>query len=125
MKSQGRILIVDDEAEYVEIIRIRLETNGFEVTTAFSGEEGLTKVESGTFDVIILDVMMPQVNGFQVLKRLRTLPSTQHTPVIMLTARGESKFIMKAQEMGVTDYIIKSDSAALLTAVKRHLTMRH
>lgn len=117
-----KILMIDDEPDFVEMVRMRLEANGYEVCTASAGEEGLKVAQAENPHLILLDVMMPGMDGFQVLRKLRSMPDTKYIPVIMLTARGESKAIFKAQEEGVTDYLIKPcDAPALLETIARHV----
>ena len=116
-----RILLVDDEPDFVEMIQMRLEANGYEVLTAYDGTEGMKTAEAEKPDLILLDVMMPGLDGLQVLRRLRRSEAVGDTPVIMLTARGESKAIMQAQKYGTTDYLIKPcESKDLLALVKKY-----
>ncbi|OPZ26063.1 MAG: Transcriptional activator protein CzcR [Lentisphaerae bacterium ADurb.BinA184] len=123
MKTRASVLVIDDEVEYVEMLRIRLEDAGLMTDVATSGQEGLAKAEAGAYDVILLDLTLGDISGFLVLQRLRASPATRHTPVIILSARSDSKAIMQTQEAGATDYIIKSeDSATLVTTVRRHLS---
>jgi adenylate cyclase len=115
-----KILIVDDELEFAEMIQMRLEANGYDVITAPDGQTGYDAAEQQRPDLILLDVMMPGMDGFQTLRKLRRSDKTRATPVIMLTARGESSAIFKAQELGVMDYLIKPcDSQELLQLVRR------
>ena len=116
------ILIIEDEASFAELLKIRLEANKFQVQIASNGEKGLQKVAESVPDLIFLDVMMPGIDGYDVLRRLRRESATRHTPIIMLTAKGESKSILKAQELGATDYLIKPcASAELITLVRKYL----
>ena len=116
-----KILLVDDETEFSEMVKMRLEANGYEVATAESGEIGLAKAGAWNPNLILLDVMMPGMDGFQVLRKLREARGTKYTPVVMLTAKGETKSIFKAQDYGVADYLIKPcDSRDLLEVVKKH-----
>ena len=115
-----RILIVDDEPDYVEMIKMRLEASDYEVITANDGRSGLDAATAERPNLILLDVMMPGMDGFEVLKELRSTPGTKTVPVIMLTARGETKSIFKAQNMGITDYLTKPcDSKELLALLAR------
>ena len=87
---EKRILLVDDEAELVEMVRAILRAAGFEnVSIARSGEEALRAVEAHAFDLFVLDVMMPGIDGFQLLARLRALPATADVPALFLTAKDE------------------------------------
>ena len=116
-----RILIVDDEPDFVEMVQMRLEANNYEVLAAHDGKEGLAKAESEKPDLMLLDVMMPGMDGFQVLRRVRKSPALKDLPVVMLTAKGETKSIFKAQDMGITDYLIKPlDSQDLLDTMRRY-----
>jgi DNA-binding response OmpR family regulator len=118
--------LVDDEPEFVDMIKMRLEANDYEVVTAYDGAEALQKADEERPDLMLLDVMMPGMDGFQVLSRLRHKDETRYTPVVMLTAKGESKSIFKAQDLGVADYLIKPcDSKELLDVVKRHTQRQH
>ena len=117
--SQKRILIVDDEIEFAEMMKMRLESNGYAVDTAGNGEECLRKAAAEKPNLILLDVTMPVMDGFQTLSKLRTTRDLKSVPVVMLTARGESKCIFKAQDYGVSDYLIKPcDSTELLRIVR-------
>ena len=116
-----KILIVDDESDFVQMVKMRLESNGFEVETANDGVEGLKKAEAGNPALILLDVMMPGMDGMEVLKKLRSTESTRLTPVVMLTAKRESKFIFKSQDLLATDYLMKPcDSQELLATVRKY-----
>ncbi len=101
MKS---ILLVDDDYELGELLQEYLSMEGFSLTAVQDGETGLAKALSGEFDLILLDVMLPKLNGFEVLKRLR---QESNIPVIMLTARGESVDRVLGLEHGADDYIPK------------------
>ncbi len=89
MNNSKKILFVDDEDDIREVVQIRLESNGYQVVTAASGEEALKKVESEHPDLVILDVMMPGMDGLAVLKRLRKERQTENLPVILLTAKRQ------------------------------------
>jgi CheY-like chemotaxis protein len=119
--EKKKILLVDDEQGFVEIVKPYLESRKYNVIVANNGKEALEKVEENP-DLILLDIIMPGIDGFEVLRRLRNNLRTRYIPVIMLTARGESKAILKAQDLGTTDYIIKPFSLKeLLYLVKRYI----
>lgn len=99
-----RILVVDDERRMVGFIRLNLEQDGFEVIEAFNGSEGLDRLRDSLPDLILLDVMMPDIDGFEVLKMIREI---SQVPVIMLTAKGEEDDKVKGLELGADDYITK------------------
>jgi DNA-binding response OmpR family regulator len=99
-----RILVVDDEERMVRFIRLNLEQDGFQVLEAFRGAQALDRLRTGLPDLILLDVMMPDVDGFEVLRMLREISTV---PVIMLTAKGEENDRVKGLELGADDYITK------------------
>ena len=116
-----KILMIDDEPEFVDMIKMRLEANDYSVVTAYEGKEGLKLAHTENPDLILLDVMMPEMDGFDVLSRLRGSESTRDVPVVMLTAKGEAKSIFEAQNLGSVDYLIKPcESSDLLAIVKRY-----
>ncbi len=121
----ARILIVEDEANIVKLISIRLERLGHSINSADNGVAALDIAREITPDLILLDVMIPVLNGFQVLQRLKTDPATAPIPVLMLTARGHERDIVAGLEGGADDYIIKPFSfpeliARVSTALARH-----
>lgn len=99
-----RILVVDDERRMVGFIRLNLEQDGFEVIEAYNGTEALDRLRDSLPDLILLDVMMPDIDGFEVLRTIRELGQV---PVIMLTAKGEEEDIVKGLELGADDYVTK------------------
>jgi two-component system response regulator ResD len=108
-----KILVVDDEVKFRDVICIYLKQEGYEVDTAADGQEALDKFEDGEFDFIILDVMMPKVDGWSVLRKVRDISSV---PVIMLTARSEEYDKLFGFELGVDDYVTKPFSPKELVA---------
>ena len=119
----NKILIVDDEPDFAEMIKMRLEANGYDIAVAYDGEEGIERAVRDKPDMILLDVMMPGMDGFEVLRHLKRRAETRDTPVVMLTAKGESKSMFDGQELGCADYLIKPcDSKELLAVVNRHVT---
>lgn len=116
---ENRILVVDDEKAIADIIKFNLEKEGYNVDTAYDGEEGMEKVNRLLPDLIILDVMMPKKDGFQVLKEIRL---KYNTPVLMLTAKEEEVDKVLGLELGADDYITKPFSMRELVArVKSNL----
>ena len=99
-----RILVVDDERRMVGFIRLNLEQDGFEVIEAYSGTEALERLRDSLPDLILLDVMMPDIDGFEVLRMIREI---SQVPVIMLTAKGEEDDKVKGLELGADDYVTK------------------
>lgn len=105
---EKRILLVDDEVELVEMVRAILRAAGFEnVSIARSGEEALRTVEAHAFDLFVLDVMMPGIDGFQLLARLRALPATADVPALFLTAKDEPFDRVNGLTLGADDYVVK------------------
>ncbi len=115
----NKIIVIDDEKAIVDIIKFNLEKEGYDVITAFDGEEGLKKIKEEDPDMAILDVMMPKKDGFQVLKELRL---DHDLPVIMLTAKEEEVDKVLGLELGADDYITKPFSMReLMARVKANL----
>ena len=114
--TAARILVVDDIAENREIVQMRLESQGYEVATAVDGEDGLAKIAALSPDVVLLDVMMPKMDGFEVCRRLRADPSIPFVPVILLTARAETKDLVTGLDAGADDYLYKPIEHATLVA---------
>lgn len=102
-----RILIVDDERDLVDLLKARLEAQGFEVVTAYDGQEGLEKAKEEKPDLILLDVMMPKMDGYQVCRFLKFDEAFKQIPIIMLTARGQEQDQKKGMEVGADAYVIK------------------
>ena len=110
-----KVLVVEDEPNVLKLIQIKLGKEGFDVSTASDGEEGLKKALSENFDVIILDVMMPKMDGFSVLKHIKT--EIDDPPiVIMLTAKGQETDVVEGLSVGADDYIVKPFSPRELIA---------
>ena len=117
-----RILLVDDEADLLKLVMVRLAACGYEVIPASDGLEALEKAQKENPDLILLDVMMPRMDGFEVLRNLKNNPGTMSIPVIMLTAKDEAESFSRAQEAGAEDYITKPfNRDALLDAVRKYL----
>ncbi|GAB4462114.1 MAG: hypothetical protein Fur0044_53720 [Anaerolineae bacterium] len=117
-----RILIVDDEVNIVISVEFLLEQAGYYVRVAHNGEEGLERVATFEPDLVLLDVMMPRLNGFDVCQRIRQNPAWQNIKIIMLTAKGREAEITKGLALGANAYIIKPFSTReLLAEVKRIL----
>ncbi len=114
-----RILVVDDEENIVNIVKFNLEKAGYKVTAAHDGMEALQKVKMERPDLIVCDVMMPKLDGFGVLKALKSNADTESIPVIMLTAKGMPKDVLDGWKSGVHNYLVKPFKAAeLLSTVK-------
>lgn len=104
---QCRILLVEDEPENQLVIGLILKTEGYSVITVDHGEAAIKAAELERPDLVLLDVMMPEVNGFEVLARLRQNPKTASTPVILLTALAQERDVERAVEAGVNGFVAK------------------
>ena len=102
-----KILVVDDEKLIVKGIRFSLEQEGMEVDCAYDGEEALEYARNNTYDMVLLDVMLPQMDGIELLKRLKESEEYRDIPVIMATAKGEEYDRIKGLDLGADDYIVK------------------
>ena len=121
-QAQNTVLIVDDNAQHLELFCIYLEDlPEVRVVTATNGIEALTKVEEASPDLVLLDIMMPKVSGFEVCKRLKSNPKTRDIIVVMVTALNETGDIERAAECGTDDYISKPIERASLVDLVRNL----
>ena len=119
---KATVLVIDDETDLVELVRYNLEKDGFKVEGAADGETGLALAAREQPDLILLDVMLPGIDGLEVCRILRSEPRTARIPVIMLTARGAEPDRVVGLELGADDYVTKPFSPRELTArVKAHL----
>ena len=107
MAKKAKILLADDEEDIKTVISLYLGSKGYEVVTAYDGLDAIDKAKSEKPDLILLDVMMPIMNGFEVCQKLKDDPDTQDIPIIMLSAAAQSETITKSIELGAKDYIVK------------------
>jgi len=112
----NKILVVDDDAQLAQLMRISLETRDYEVIIARTGREGLERARADKPDLVVMDVMMPEMDGFEALQRMKSDESLKHIPVIMLTARGRSEDAVKGIEAGANFYLAKPFSTFELIA---------
>jgi len=105
--AKGKILVVDDEVYIVHILDFSLGVEGYEVSTAFDGEQALAKVAQERPNLIVLDIMMPKLDGYETCKRLKSDPATRDIPVILLSAKGRNVDQKVGFEVGADDYITK------------------
>ncbi len=116
----NRILVVDDETELLDLVKMRLEANGYQVATACDGQEGLEKARTQPPDLIILDLMLPKLNGYEVCRLLKFDQKFQSIPIVMFTARAQDKDERLGMECGADAYIRKPFKAQeLLDHIKR------
>ncbi|SJM31438.1 Adenylate/guanylate cyclase [Mesorhizobium delmotii] len=125
MHDPPRILAVDDTPENLEILRMRLEANGYEVATAADGEEGLAKARELTPDLILLDIMMPKLDGISVVRMLKHDQSLRSIPVILVTAKADTRDVVEGLDAGGDDYLTKPfEHRALLARVRSMLRQK-
>jgi two-component system alkaline phosphatase synthesis response regulator PhoP len=105
--AKGKILVVDDEVNITQILEFSIGAEGYEVVTAANGEEAIDKARREQPDLIILDVMMPKIDGYEACRILKANPLTKSIPVVLLTAKGRDIDKRLGYEVGATDYIIK------------------
>lgn len=105
--EKARVLICDDDPLLLELMEFRLRAKGYEVIKAVDGAEALEKAQRDAPDVIVLDAMMPKIDGLEVLARIKGDPALSDTPVVMLTARKGQKDIVSALDKGADDYLVK------------------
>ena len=113
--KKAKILIVEDEPEIANTMAVRFQKNNFKVITAKNGLTGLEKALSERPDIILLDVMMPEMNGIEMLEKMRKNPAGKEIPVIMVTASSNSPDIKRAMASGIEDYVVKPFDLGELT----------
>lgn len=121
--AEVTILVVDDVRIIRRLVRVNLELEGYSVIEAENGKDALDKIKEAKPDLILLDVIMPYLDGFQVLQRLRANAETRDVPVVMLTSCSEEIDQIKGWELGISDYVIKPfNPNALVNVVKKALS---
>ncbi len=124
MAKNEKILVVDDEEDILELVQYNLVKEGYEVVCAITGEKALEMAVSIPIDLIVLDLMLPGVNGLNVTQKLKEDPETAGIPIVMLTAKGEEADVVTGLEMGADDYIPKPFSPRILVARIRSVLRR-
>jgi len=119
--ANSRILLVDDERDILDILEYNLVKHGYEVFTAENGSDGLSKAIELKPDLIILDYMMPVMNGLQACMHIKEVPTLKNTTIAMLSARSESSIVRDAFKYGADDYIAKPISPLLFVDKVKHL----
>lgn len=113
-----RILIIEDDPNALELLEYALQQEGYETLTAPNGVEGFAKARNGKLDLLVLDVMLPGLDGFEVCRRLREEPTTTRLPILMLSAKARKEDIETGQRMGADVYLTKPlDPSALVAQV--------
>ena len=107
MSERKRVLVCDDDPLLVDLVSHRLSSRGYDVTVAADGAEALQLIGEAPPDALVLDAMMPVLDGYELLRRVREDPRTAKLPVIMLSARRQEQDVLSALELGASDYIVK------------------
>jgi signal transduction histidine kinase len=121
VEKKSKILIVDDAMDTVELLKKRFRAEGYDTSEAYNGEEALNKVPEYDPDLIVLDVMMPKIDGYEVCRRLKSDEETKYIPILMLTAKGEVESKVKGLDIGADDYLAKPFDYKELSARIRSL----
>jgi len=105
--NPGKILVIDDEEDVLEVLRLVLSRSGYEVDATSSGMEGLARAQAGQPDLVLLDIMMQRMDGWEVLRALKSDAATRDIPVVILSARVEPKDKIRGLQEGAVDYVTK------------------
>jgi DNA-binding response OmpR family regulator len=120
--DEKKILIVDDEHDFVDLVKLRLENNNYQVLTAYDGEEALNIAAQEKPDLVLLDILMPKIDGIKVCQKLKNNPLTAGIAVVVLTAKDRPEDIKIAKQAGSDEYIVKPfDDQTLLFSIKQLL----
>ena len=122
--AKEKILVVDDEEDILELLRFNLMREGYQVICAGTGEEALNLTQKNAPDLIVLDLMLPGIDGLEVTRWLKNDPNVQDTPIVMLTAKGEEADVVTGLELGADDYVTKPFSPRVLVARVRAVLRR-
>jgi DNA-binding response OmpR family regulator len=122
LANQARILVVDDDPVILRLIEVNLDLEGFEVVTADRGEDAIARARDSAPDLIILDLMMPEMSGWEIAERLREDEKTKGIPLVFLSARTQDEDRRRGEELGVAGYVTKPFDPAELVSTIRGLT---
>ena len=122
--ARETVLVVDDERDILELVKYNLDKEGYQVTVVATGEDALTAARTKMPDIVILDLMLPGVDGLEVCRRLKGDPKTRNIPIVMLTAKGDEADVVTGLELGASDYVTKPFSPRVLTARIRAVLRR-
>jgi diguanylate cyclase (GGDEF)-like protein len=123
-ETRFKLLIVDDVSKNIQVAANILQKNGYQMAFAQDGQTALAQTEANRFDLVLLDIMMPQMDGYEVCRRIKQNPANREMPIIFLTAKDDSESIVKGFELGAVDYLTKPFSGAELQArVRTHLEL--
>jgi DNA-binding response OmpR family regulator len=107
--TKPNILLVEDEEMLASMYKLKFEKEGFEIEVAHDGEEGLAKAQEKTFGIVLLDIILPKLDGFAVLEKIKTLPQYAAVPVFLLTNLGQDEDMEKGKKLGAADYLVKAN----------------
>jgi len=122
--AKEKILVIEDEEDIQELLKFNLVKEGYQVAMAVTGEEGLRQATTHIPDLILLDLMLPKIDGLEVCRRIRSHTRVSGVPIIMLTAKGEEADVVTGLEVGADDYIVKPFSPRVVVARIRNLLRR-
>ena len=122
--ARESVLVVDDERDILELVKYNLDKEGYQVTVVATGEDALAAARTRMPDIVVLDLMLPGVDGLEVCRRLKSDPKTRHIPIVMLTAKGDEADVVTGLELGASDYVTKPFSPRVLTARIRAVLRR-
>jgi two-component system, OmpR family, alkaline phosphatase synthesis response regulator PhoP len=122
--AKEKILVIDDEEDLLELVRFNLTKEGYKVVLADSGEVGLALANSELPDIVLLDLMLPGLDGLEICKSLKASPTTQNIPVIILSAKGDESDVVTGLELGADDYVVKPFSPRILLARIKNVLKR-
>lgn len=114
--SRTHIVVVEDESDILEVLSYNLRREGFEVSTSLDGAQGLELIQQQLPDLVLLDLMLPGIDGLEICRRLRSNPASQHIPIVMVTAKGEESDVVLGLGIGADDYLVKPFSPKELIA---------
>ncbi len=123
--SYGKVLVVEDNPDILELVAYNLESQGFEVVRTATGENALAQIKAKKIDLVVLDLMLPGINGLDVCRKIKQSEATRHIPVILLTAKSEDVDVISGLEIGADDYITKPFSPKVLIARARAVLRRN
>jgi two-component system, OmpR family, alkaline phosphatase synthesis response regulator PhoP len=124
MVAKETVLVVDDERDILELVKYNLDKEGYQVTVVATGEDALLATRTKMPDIVVLDLMLPGVDGLEVCRRLKADPKTRAIPIVMLTAKGDEADVVTGLELGAADYVTKPFSPRVLTARIRAVLRR-
>ncbi len=107
--TKPKILLIEDEAMLASMYKTKFEKEGFVIDVAHDGEEGVAMATAGSYGVVLVDIIMPKLDGFAVLKQLRATDTYKSVPILMLTNLGQEEDIEKGKKLGATDYLVKAN----------------